>query len=433
MKKILFLLILTWTGALLQAQEKWSLERCIEYALKHNIELHRQENFIHSKQTELLRRSAALMPRLNLSVGQEWNWGRSVDMQELVIIRNKVTQATALSASASLDLFTGFSREFERLAAKKSLEAARQDALQQEERLKIEVTRAYLELMLKRQMMLYAKENYNTMQKQRERTAQLVEAGSHPMSALHEMEAQLAADKSSMVEAECATRDASLALMHLMNLPYDKDFEAGDAFGEEVIREKVHVFTPSRIDDYVFRDPRMTAAKMRLTEQRHLLSAAKGAFLPTLRVTAAYATYYSSSSDEAFRKQLDENRNPSVGLSIVIPVFNGLQSVAGLRDGKDGVRAASLEVEAINKVIAEEIRSCIIESENCRQKFLSSEETLRAMKNLLDITEAKYEFGATTALDYLMARNNLFKATSEYLRAKWQYLFQIKLLEHYSL
>ena len=433
MKRIIITLLLAGIPSWIAAQEKWTLDMCIEYALEHNIELKRQANSIHARQGELSRKKAALLPSLNLTVGQDWNWGRSVDMQELVIVHNKLTKATVFSASSSLDLFNGLSKNYERLAAAKALDAARQDARRLEESLRIEVTRAYLQLMLARQMMLYARENYSTIVKQKERTGQLVEAGSQPKSSLHEMEAQVAADRSSAVDAECAVRNAALSLMQLMNLPYDPGFETGEAFAEDAAKERIRLITPAQIEDYASQDPRMAGARFRAEEKRNMLAAAKGTLLPSIRLTAGYGTYYSSSSDEKFAEQLKENRNPSLSLSLMVPVFNGLQSATAIRSSRDELKLAQLEVERVNKEIAEEIRSCVIETENCRQKYLSSEESVLAMKSLLDITEAKYLLGATTALDYLIARNNHFKAVSEFLKAKWQYLFQIKLLEHYRL
>ena len=53
------------------------------------------------------------------------------------------------------------------------------------------------------------------------------------------------------------------------------------------------------------------------------------------------------------------------------------------------------------------------------------------MKELLSVTEAKYDLGAASALDYIVARNNHSKAVADYLQAKWQYLFQLLLMEYY--
>ena len=156
------------------AQETWTLERCLDYAAVHNLGLQEQELAIGLRRTDLMQKRAAQLPSIHLAVGQDWNWGRSVDMQELVIIRNKLTQATALSVNASWNLFGGFAREYGRLAARSGLEAASYEAQQLREALRIDVTRAYLQLLLARQMSRYAAENYATIVRQRERTAQLV-------------------------------------------------------------------------------------------------------------------------------------------------------------------------------------------------------------------------------------------------------------------
>ena len=95
------------------------------------------------------------------------------------------------------------------------------------------------------------------------------------------------------------------------------------------------------------------------------------------------------------------------------------------------LETARLTAEKIQTQVLEEIRSAGIEAENCLQQYLSSEETLQAMQNLLEITEAKYNLGAATALDYIVARNKRLKAVSNFLQAKWQYIFQLQLLERY--
>ena len=90
-----------------------------------------------------------------------------------------------------------------------------------------------------------------------------------------------------------------------------------------------------------------------------------------------------------------------------------------------------MEAERARVEIVDEIRTAAIEAENACQHYLSARETLDAMQELLQVTEAKYDLGAASALDYVLARNQHFKAMSDYLQAKWQYLFQLRLLEHY--
>lgn len=431
MKRQILTLILLVATTRLGAQDNWPLERCIAYALEHNTGVREQRVEIDLRQAELDRMRLGHLPVLRAGVAQEYNWGRSVDMQELVIIKNKLTRYTGASLNASVTLFGGFSQHYGRLAAKEAVKAARFDAEARREALAIDITRAYLQLMLAKQICAYTKESLEAIVLQRERTARLVEAGSQPQSALSEMEAQVASEKAAMVEASCRERSATLVLTQLMNLPPGETISTGDSFAPDEAAAAVPPITETQVEIYLRESPDIQSAQAKLDEMRHQKTRAQAAFLPSLHLSASYGSYFSSASETSFRTQFDENRNPSLNLQLDIPLFQAFQAASQVRQRKLACEQAQLNLEKARTQIGDEIRSTAIEAENCWQQYLSSEETVRAMQNLLAVTEAKYNLGAASALDYILARNNHFKAVSDYLQAKWQYLFQCKLLERY--
>lgn len=431
MKRNALILLFSLLAVPLSAQETWPLERCIQYALAHNLDIREKQIEVAVRQTDLTQQRLRWLPSVALQIGEDFNWGRSVDMQELVIIRNELTRSTGLSVGASLPLFDGLSRHHERLAAKKAVEVATLEAADLRSTLETDVTRAYLELMLAKQIHAYSRESHATIVQQRERTARLVEAGSQPKSALNEMEAQVAAEKAALVSAETRVRTATLALTRLMNLPGDTPFSVGEHFGPDTVAVRVSLLTDAQTEAWLQWDPRLRSAEARIAQRQFEERAAKGRFFPTLSASASYGSFYSSTNDSPFRTQLDENRNPSVTLRLNIPIFDSWQAGTQLKKSRLALEMARLTAEKMQTLVLEEMRSAGIEAENCLQRYRSSEETLQAMQSLLEITEAKYNLGAATALDYLVARNNRLKAVSEYLQAKWQYLFQLRLLERY--
>lgn len=431
MKKTAFLLVLWSLAASLPAQECWTLAHCIRYALEHNTDIRRQALEIAVRNAELQQKQAAHFPLIQATIAQDYNWGRSVDMQELVIIRNKLTKATGASLNASFPLFDGFSRHYGRLAARKSAEGASLDASALERSLSIEITRAYLQVLQARQVLAYARESHAAIVQQRERTAQLVDAGSQPKSALNEMDAQVASEKAAVVEASCRARTAVLALGRLMNLAPEDDFLTDDSFDEGTDVQAVPVLSPGQVEDWLWQDPRLRSAQLAVKEMGYRHSAAKGAFLPHLSLSAGYGTYYSDAAEGNFRTQFGENRNPSLSFQVVIPIFDALQRISQVRRTRLELERARLEAESVRSTIEAEIRSASIEAENCFQKYMSAEETLQAIRELLAVTEAKYNLGAAPASDYIMARNHYAKALSDFLQAKWQYFFQLKMLEQY--
>ena len=431
MRTISLLILLGSLVFPLRAQETWTLERCIQYGLVHNTGIRRQELEIAARKADLRQKQFAHLPLAGIQLTHGANWGRSVDMQELVIIHNKLTQATGASINLSLPLFDGLSRHNTRLAARESLEAAQLDAGTLARALTRDITRAWVELMLARQLHACTRESYATIVTQRERTAQLVAAGSQPKGALHEMDAQVASEKAAEIEAACRVRTALLTLGRLMNLSPEEVLTVDDSLGDDVLARSVPYLSHTQVEDWLWQDPRIQSTRRHITEAEHLHAAAKGAFLPSLSVTAGYGTYYSSAAEGAFFTQLDENRNPSLSFQLTIPVFDAMQRVSQARKSRLALEMSRLEAETVRIQVEEEIRSATIEAENGCQKYLSAQETLQAMQELLSVTEAKYNLGAASVLDYLIARNHHTQAVSDFLQAKWQYLFQLKLLEQY--
>ena len=144
MKRISLLILLGSLAFPLPAQEPWTLERCIAYGLAHNTGIRRQEVEISVRKADLRQKQFAHLPQVGIQLTHGANWGRSVDMQELVIIRNKLTQATGASLNLALPLFDGLARHNTRLAARKSLEAAQLDASALARTLTVDITRAWM-------------------------------------------------------------------------------------------------------------------------------------------------------------------------------------------------------------------------------------------------------------------------------------------------
>ena len=69
--------------------------------------------------------------------------------------------------------------------------------------------------------------------------------------------------------------------------------------------------------DLPCRDPRIRSLQATLKQLQYDQRAARSRFAPSIGATASYGTYYSSTSDEPFRTQIGENRNPSISLQLM--------------------------------------------------------------------------------------------------------------------
>ena len=61
------------------AQEKWSLNKCIEYAWEHNIEIQKGYNALANANLAQWQSKLAFLPTANINGGYYWNFGLTID------------------------------------------------------------------------------------------------------------------------------------------------------------------------------------------------------------------------------------------------------------------------------------------------------------------------------------------------------------------
>ena len=403
--------------------EVYSLERCIDYAMTHGSGILLAEAGVRSSREQLLCSELDLLPTLNLYVNQYFNWGRSVDMQELVIVRNRLTQQTSGSVGASFSLFDGFAR-INTVAANRALvAAARGDAALAAVQLKADITRAYLAATLARITADRLTESHLSIVKQATRVRREVDSGTREKSDLLELEAKAADLAVRMAEASGEQEFQMVQLYTLMGCGECIEIDTDLAQSCPQPRDCTPPETAPQIAT--------AAGRSRVRAAEYALKAARGAMLPSVSLSAAYGTYYSDASGESFTAQIDGNRNPSVSLSLAIPIFNGGAQLAAIARARADLEAERLRLrQAEEKAYSEFLqicqqaatlrcqeRSCRIRCELCRERFNSS--------------SARYEQGAISTSDYLEACEDLAQSECELAQCRCKYLFQLKIIDYY--
>ena len=324
------------------SQEKWSLERCIGYAREHNLQIKQMEHDIEIAKNNLTASKMEYFPSVNASMGHNMNWGRSVNLNDLEIVENKLTQSSSLNLSASLPVFEGMRKHntvkssVNRLAiAQANMEALKDD-------ISIAIVKGYLQVLLSMEVEKAAMESCNSTAAQVERTAALVEAGQQPYSSLLEMKSQLANENLQLTTARNNRSTALLELTQMLDLDTPDNFSVeipSGANGISLPDEKI-----GEILENAMEMPHMRKAELAFRQSELEYKLQRGAALPTLSLSAGYGTYYSDSQDTPYFTQFNNNRNPSVGLSLSIPIFNNLRNNTAIRNARENMEKSRIDV-----------------------------------------------------------------------------------------
>ena len=343
-----------------------------------------------------------------------------------------------------------------------------QASLEDLERLKndisLNVASAYLQILFSDELVDLASDQLELIRQEVDRTAKLVEAGSLARGNLLEMQAQAADEELNLVSAQNQLRSAYISMIQLLELDSAGGFEIDKpALNELLAREPL----PSVEDIYrVARDelPRIKGAEYHLRSREEALDIARGQLSPRLSLNLNYGTRYSNIrnrlvgvdsitvpigqtqsgepvfstrpfpdySDYPFWKQLEDNASASIMFSLSIPVFNGWQVRHSIANARVGTLNAQYELQIEENQLYKDIQTAHADATAAWKKYQAARKAVESMQESFKYTQKKFEVGLVNSIEFNTARNNLIRARSDLLQAKYEYIFKTRILDFYQ-
>ncbi len=420
------------------AQELWSLERCINYALENNIMIKQQELNTMISENSLLQARMNRLPSMNANTQQSFNFGRTLDFQTNTYI-DRNTRSLSANASTQLTLFNGFQitnsikqNDLDLMASLADLDKLKND-------ISLNIASAYLQILFNKELLNIAENQLSITRQQVERTARLVEAGSLPRGNLLEIQAQEASDNLRVVNTNSQLTMSYLTLTQLLELPAPEDFEI-----EIPDFDEVQVVSPQYQVDPVYEaaletQPQIKSSELQLSSSETGLSIAKGRRSPRLFLSGSYGSGYQEVTSErddffetpSFREQMKNNQSTTFSMGLSIPIFNSWQVNTAIANARIGVMNAEYSMQRTKNQLYQEIQQAYTDVVAAHENFRATEAALESIEESFRHTEQRFEVGMVTTVEFNQALNQLTTTRSELLRAKYEYIFQSNILEFY--
>ena len=181
--------------------------------------------------------------------------------------------------------------------------------------------------------------------------------------------------------------------------------------------------------------PEVRAQQTRVEGADYNIQIAKAARYPQLNLNGGLGSnYYKTSGYEAdgFAKQLKNNFSQYVGLSLSIPIFNRFATRNNIRRSEINRDTERLKLDDVRKSLYKEIQQVYYNARAAESKYASSREAVASNEEAFKLTQAKYENAKASITEFNEAKNNLLRAQSEQIQARYEYLYQTSLLNFYS-
>lgn len=432
-KYILFALMAVAAPTLAQSH-KWSLEECTSYALEHSISIKQRDLNRQQQEIEVSTAKNSRLPDLNASAGENFSFGRGLTAENTYTNTN--TNSTSFSLGTSVPLFTGFriprTLELNRL----NLEAATADLEKARNDIRMQVAQAYVQILYSMELCDVARRQIEIDSLQVFRLKEMLNNGKASGTQVAQQEATMAQSKLTATQADNDYRLNILALTQLLELPSPEGFSIVRISPDALpLKEIAAGMTPDAIyQEAVGIKPEILAETLRLQGTEKNIDIAKSALYPSLSLSGGVGSNYYKTSGfpaESFGKQLSNNFSQYIGLNLTVPIFNRFATRNSVRTAQLNRENQQMQLENTKKALYKEIQQAYYNAVNSKAKYASSEEALRSNREAFTLMSAKYEYGKANITEFNEAKNNLMKAESDLVRAKYEYLYNHALLSFY--
>jgi outer membrane protein len=437
MKKTILLLAITILCIQAKGQEGWTLRQCIDYATAHNVNILQAEISVKKSEVEANTAKWARLPNLNASGSQSFNWGRTQTAVKDADTGDYTTKyvdtsshGTNMSLNASMPIFTGFEIPSQYNLSKLNLKASMADLQKAKEDLAINIASAYLQALFNKELHQVAQGQVALSKEQYNRIETLEKLGKASLAELAEAKSRVAQDELKVVQTLNDYRLSILDLTQLIELETPEGFEVADpdeAFQLNPLTPPDEVYASAMLSK-----PAIQAAQARLEGSEQSIKIAQSALYPSINLNGSLGTSYYSTLNRTFSQQLGDNFSRYVGISLSIPIFNRFATRNRVRTAKLQRDNNALQLENTKKTLYKEIQQAWYNATAAESKYASSEAAAEASQASFELTSKKYENGTATAVAYNEAKQNLLKAQSDELQAKYEYIFRTKILDFYK-
>lgn len=412
------------------AQEGWTLRQCIDYAIEHNIDIHRTQNATEQSKVDVNSAKWARLPDLNGSVGQNWSWGRAASPVDNTY-SDMNSGSSNFGLSTSVPLFTGLRIQNQYALSKLNLKASIEDLNKAKEDISINVASSYLQVLLNLELSKVAKDQITLSKEQLARITRLQEVGKASPAEVAEAQARVAQDEMNAVESDNSYRLSLLDLSQLLELATPEGFFL--AAPDEALQFSALTPPDAIYTEALTNKADIKAAQFRLEGMEKNIRIAQSNYYPQLSFSAGLGTnFYTVNGNSApFGSQMKNNLNKYVGFNLNIPIFNRFSTRNKVRVSRLQQTDMALQLDNTKKTLYKEIQQAWYSAVAAESKYNASESAVTANEASFRLVSEKFDNGKATAVEYNEAKQNLNKALSDRIQAKFSYLFRTKILDFY--
>jgi outer membrane protein TolC len=389
-----------------------NLETALRLAGAKNLALEVARERVREARSLLDQEKRQLFPWVAPGIGYKRHDGNLQDIVGDVFDASKQSGTAALTLQAQLDLGDSLYRV---LAAKQAVAASEAGAEARRRETQLAVAAAYTGLSLAVANVVTVEEAQQISRKTLEQVRAAVTAGLAFAGDAQRVEVQLGRNEAQLLEARHAVRAASARLAQLLRLPPADELRPDLAEFVPVVLVATNRALESLVASALSLRPelRRADATVNLAQTRHD-GATKGIWLPTISASAAFGGLAGGRNGDWGNG--DDFQDYGIGLSWRVGP-GGIGDRSRIRTTDARLRITGLEREQLRDEVVREVVELRSRAELAAEQVAVVTRTVASARRLVELTQARREFGVGVVLEAIEAERELSRAQAEQLQA----------------
>lgn len=399
--------------------QKWSLKECLDYAKQNNITLNTLRLTSASNEQSLIQAKAAKTPNLSGSASQSLSNYQS----------GGISAASSYGVSSSVTLYNGNYLNNDIKEKQLSLQIANLNILSSENDITLQITQAYLNILLAKENIIYLQDVVSTIHAQVEQGQQRLKAGTIAQKDLLELQATEATDKYNLVATQNTQRQYLINLKQLLQLPFDSTFDiiytpvSNDAPVLTPLAEAQQMALQNR--------PEVKSSRLNVDIEQIGIEKAKAGLKPTISLGGSVGSSYTKSPGYSYFPQLGDNFYQQLGVTLSIPIIDKKVTKTNVEMAKIATAQAKLSLQNTKTTLSQTVEQAYINVLNAESQYAAAKEQLNYTQESYRIAGEQLKIGTYNTVDFLQQKNQYVQALQTYIQSKYSTALYNKIYNFY--
>jgi outer membrane protein len=455
------LLIILKSSAFAQKQMNWY--DCIDYALQ-NSTLVKQTQLQQSLNELGIQQSKYnFTPSINASLGQTLSFGRSLDFSTYQFVNQTVNNSN-YALTINQPIFEGLRNINSLEKAKLDLQASLQDILTLNDNITLSVLVAYLNVL----NAIEQKNQYSILMQntvlQLESIKKMIAVGYLAANATIDLEKQQSSEQQQYLALNSQVAAAYAAMKSTIGMSPEEAIEIEKPDIDRLILDTTIPPLQEVIESALAMRSDIKSMDFKVESAKKDISIAKSYKYPSISFFTQIGTNFSNqfmdrvlddtifapigltavsneivigaypnyvNSKVPFFKQLNQNLNYAIGINVNIPIYNKRSAYLGIKRSMLNVENTLLQKEQLKLDIKNRVNESYLKTVAAKENMKSIMQNIEWSKKAYQLAKQRLEKGVATQQEVNLSNNAIAIASIQLIQAKFEYLFNRKVLDYY--